>query len=210
MQIQLSPTAQSLLIVLATGLGATAAAPSAAAAQWWPVIHTETDIGEVGRFRIGMSAGAILPSGKAFDQIRNAPSLQLFAALPIEPFDDVRIGIGRSRHHDDLDGNDVDVTMVFVEPLFAFGEGSQRLSIGPRVIYAHQARDLFRNRMHGIGLGAMVSLAQSIGPRLAIEVSASLSSTTMPGTDIRNGPDDPVGWSNAWFRELRVGLTARP
>lgn len=186
-------------------------APTESFAQWWPTIHTDTELGDVGPLRVGLSAGAVVPTGTAFYDVDDAASVQLLIAMPIEPFDEFRVGAGYSSHFDNINGDDVGVTMIFVEPLFGFGHGSQRLRLGPRAIYVHQARDLFLHRMHGFGFGAMASLAQQLGPRVAIEISASMTGTMLPRTDWRDGSiKDLANWSNAWFRELRIGVTGRP
>lgn len=177
-----------------------------------PVLETETELGEAGPLRAGISAGALLVSGEAFYDVRHAPSLQLFLALPVAPFDEVRVGFGYSSHADTLDDRRVAVRSLYVEPLFAVTSGPLSLQYGLRGAYIHQARRLFRNTMHGIGLGGMASLRRSFGPRLAIEGTLALTGVAFPGTDLIHPEADPDydRWSNAWFREVRIGLVARP
>lgn len=179
-------------------------------AQLPPVIHSEVDLGETGPLRVGIGPGFVMVGGEAFYDVADGKSFHLFIGLPIEPLAALRIGAGYSRHLDNLDGSHVGVSTVFMETLYGTGEGPRRMLFGPRLAYIHEARDLFARRMHGIGYGGMVAVSQTLGPRVTVELALSVTGAVFPGTDLKAGPRDSDGWSNAWLRELRLGLNARP
>jgi hypothetical protein len=193
------------LVLLAT-------APSAVEAQRIPVVRTDTvTIGAAGPLHIGASAGALVPTGEAFYDVARGSALHVFLARAVEPFDELRLGVGYSRHRDDLAVSDVVVRTIYIETLYGTGTATHRLRLGPRFAYIHQSREIFANRMHTVGLGAIASLVRTLGSRAAIELSFAMTGSMMPGTDLKdpNAPKDD-GWSSAWLRELRLGFTARP
>ena len=192
---------------------ALAAAPLSAEAQRpRPVLDTKAELGDAGPLRAGVSAGAMLVSGEAFYDVRHAPAFHAFLALPVDPFDEIRVGFSYSSHADTLDNRRVVVRSLYVEPLFALGSGSFVLHYGLRGAYIHQARPLFRNTMHGLGIGGVLALRRRLGARVALEGTLALTGVTFPGTDLIHPEADPDYdmWSNAWFRELRFGLIVRP
>ena len=185
-------------------------APASIHAQDGPVIRTGTELSDPGPLSLGMAVGAVLVSGEAFDFVGTGPSLHVFAALPLQPFEEMRVGFTYSRHADDLAEDDVVVKMVWAEPQWGTGlPGNLRLRYGLRAAYVHEERSIFTKTMHGIGGGAIAGLHRSLGSRATIEASVLITGLLLPAADIAGSPD-PDGRSNAWFREFRIGLSVRP
>lgn len=68
---------------------------------------------------------------------------------------------------------------------------------------------IFVEELYGFGAA---SLRLRLEPRANSEIFVSMTGTQLPCTDWKDprAGSDEDGWSNAWFRELRIGCSGRP